>query len=127
MFPDCEVEASPGSLSGQHYVGPSPGTKIPNLGQFVAKRTLANGLLSDTKFQAARIRKPLLAVSGLNDKGNPVWFDHDQTGGSCIIPRDAPELVEIRRLIQKIASRVVRVAFSNLEIGRSTAQVPRRV
>merc|ERR1712079_138998 len=105
MFPDCEVEASPGSLSGQHYVGPSPGTKIPNLGQFTARRTLANGLLSATKFQAAEIRKPLLAVSGLNDKGNPVWFDHDQTGGSFIIPKGTPELQQIRKLIAQMKSK----------------------
>ena len=67
---------------------------------------LSNGVLSSTKFQAAEIRKPLLAVSGLNDKGNPVWFDHDCTGGSFIIPKSAPELLQIRKLITDIKNRV---------------------
>ena len=88
-------------------MGPGAGGKsIPNLGQFTAKRTLANGLISSTKFQGAEVRKPLLAVSGLNDRGNPVWFDHNDTGGSFIIPGSAPELKEIRRLIKQIKSRV---------------------
>ena len=67
---------------------------------------LANGLISNTKFQAAKVRKPLLAVSGLNDRGNPVWFDHDQTGGSFIIPKNSPELKKIRELIQQVKARV---------------------
>ena len=67
---------------------------------------MESGLVSSTRFQAAEIRKPLLAVSGLDDKGNPVWFDHDQTGGSFIIPKSAPELKDIRRLIAKIQTRV---------------------
>ena len=45
--------------------------------------------MSDTKFQAAKIRKPLLAVSGLNDKGNPVWFDHDNDGFAKFTDTDA--------------------------------------
>ena len=82
------------------------GNRIKNEGQMTVKRLMPNGVLSATKFQAASIRKPLLAVSGLNDKGNPVWFDHDQTGGSFIIPGDAPELAQIRALIQRIKQRV---------------------
>ena len=79
---------------------------MKNLGQLTARRMMANGIISSTKFQGADIRKPLLAVSGLNDKGNPVWFDHDQTGGSFIIPKGAPELNEIRRLIENIKTKV---------------------
>ena len=104
-FPDCRVEPSPGSLSGQNYVGPGAG-KIPNEGQMVADRMFANGLVGKTKFQAAKIRKPLLAVSSLNDKGNPVWFDSDCTGGSFILLGNAPELNQIRQLIQQVRSRV---------------------
>ena len=72
----------------------------------VANRILGNGVASATKFQGADVRKPLLAVSGLNDKGNPVWFDHDTTGGSFIIPKGAPELLEIRKLIKQVKARV---------------------
>ena len=106
QFPGCILEPSPGSLAGQQYVGPGPGNKIPNLGQFTTQRMIANGLISNTKFQAAKVRKPLLAVSGLNDRGNPVWFDHDQTGGSFIIPKNSPELQKIRELIQQVKARV---------------------
>ena len=67
---------------------------------------MGNGIVGGVKFQGAKVRKPLLAVSSLNDRGNPCWFDHDSTGGSYIIPKDSPELVEIRRLIGKIKMRV---------------------
>ena len=50
------------------------------LGELTARRAMENGMMSSVKFQGAEVRKPLLAVSGLNDKGNPVWFDHDTTG-----------------------------------------------
>ena len=87
-------------------MGPGAGSSLPNMGQLTCKRMLANGMVSSTKFQAAEIRKPLLAVSGLNDKGNPVWFDHDQTGGSFIIPGGSPELPQIRKLISEVKARI---------------------
>ena len=93
-------------MSGQTYVGLGPGQKIPNLGQMVARRMMGNGIVGNVKFQGAKVRKPLLAVSSLNDRGNPCWFDHDSTGGSFIIPGDAPELKEIRKLITQIKARI---------------------
>ena len=58
------------------------------------------------KFQGANVRKPLLAVSSLVDKGNPCWFDSEVAGGSAIIPSSAPELLQIRALIKQIHARV---------------------
>ena len=105
-LPECVLSPSPGSLAGQSYVGPGLNERIPNLGQLEAKRMLPNGCVGSVKFQGANVRKPLLAVSSLNDKGNPVWFDHDQTGGSFIIPGSAPELLQIRALIKQVEARV---------------------
>ena len=93
------------SRAGLSYRSAS-GAPIPNLGQMTAKRMMSNGLMGAVKFQGADVRKPLLAVSGLNDKGNPCWFDHDSTGGSFIIPGDAPELKEIRKLTSQIKARI---------------------
>ena len=97
---------SPGSLAGQSYVGPGPNERFPNLGQKEARRMLPNGLVGSVKFQGAKVRKPMLAVSSLVDKGNPCWFDTDSSGGSFIIPSNSPELVKIRELIKQIQSRV---------------------
>ena len=50
-------------------------------------------------FQAAPVRKPLLAVSGACDRNQLVLFDND---GSFICRRDTLEAVAIRRLVQKL-------------------------
>ena len=42
-------------------------------------------------FAEAEVRKPLLAVSAVNAKGSPVWFDGAQ---SFILPKAATELAE---------------------------------
>ena len=49
-------------------------------------------------FQAARVRKPLLAVSASCNVGQLVLFDNDI---SCMLERDSPEGREIRRLAQQ--------------------------
>ena len=48
--------------------------------------TLEGGQEGRFTFQAAPVRKPLLAVSSVNDKGNLVLFDGDE---SYIIPGKA--------------------------------------
>ena len=60
-------------------------------------------------FQETDTRKPLLAVSDVNKKGNPCWFDSHQ---SFIMPKSAPELVEIRRLVQQ-AARTILLQYSS--------------
>ena len=105
-MPEATVEPSPGSLAGQSYVGPNPKERLPNLGQMRARRMLSSGMKGAIKFQAANFRKPLMAVSGSVDQGNPVWFDQETRGGACIIPGDAPELEEIRRLIAQVNRRI---------------------
>ena len=103
MFPHCPVEPSPGSKAGQVFVGPDGGT-MANQGQIRPNLLLENGAMGGFCFQAAdKIRKPLLAVSEVNRKGNPCWFDGRS---SFILPAGAPELAQIRRLINKVALKV---------------------
>ena len=54
-------------------------------------------------FQYAKVRKPLLAVSGVNDEGNGVWFDGES---SCILPTGSAELAQIRRIIKGMVSKI---------------------
>ena len=61
------------------------------------------GVVSKIRFQGARVRKPLLAVSGIIDKRNMVAFDAD---GSFIVPSNAPELPAIRALLAKARGRI---------------------
>ena len=79
---------------------------MANLGQVKPKLMLENGLLGHFTFQAAdgiRENGPLLAVSDVNAKGNPAWFDGEQ---SFILPGTATEISELRRLIKKMNNKV---------------------
>jgi hypothetical protein len=102
-FPGCIVTDSPGSLAGQHFVGPA-GDKICNEGQFVVPLRLNDGRITQSTYQAAQVRKPLMAVSSVNDKGNLVVFDGN---GSFIIPGTQKDLIgQLRALIQKVPDKV---------------------
>ena len=102
-FPGCILTDSPGSLAGQQYVGPS-GEKIPNQGQFVVPMRIEDGRHVNTTYQAAQVRKPLMAVSSVNDKGNLVLFDGLE---SFIIPGTEKGLIrQLRDLVQRIPGKV---------------------
>ena len=102
-FPGCTVTDSPGSLAGQVYIGPG-NEKIPNEGQFKLPMRLDDGRMTESTYQAARVRKPLMAVSSVNDKGNMVIFDEK---GSFILPGQNKELInQMRSLIQKFTDKV---------------------
>ena len=72
-FPGCVITDSPDSLVGQVSVGRGSGKGIE--GQFVAPMRLDDGRVTQSTYQAARVRKPLMAVSSVDDKGNLVIFD----------------------------------------------------
>ena len=102
-FPGCVVTDSPGSLAGQIFVGPG-NEKIPNEGQFVAPMRLDDGRITQSTYQAAQVRKPLMAVSSVNDKGNLLVFDEK---GSFILPGINKGLIsQLRALIQKVPDKV---------------------
>ena len=93
------VTDSPGSLPGQIFVGPG-NEKIPNEGQFVAPMRLDDGRVTQSTYQAARVRKPLMAVSSVNDKGNLVIFDEKR---SPILAGGNKELFgQLRALVQRV-------------------------
>ena len=76
---------------------------MPNKGEMDTELDLETGGSGSIVFQAAPARKPFLAVSKVNAKGNPVLFDGHQ---SYIVPGSAPEVAEIRRLIQRIPGKI---------------------
>jgi len=100
--PDYEVEESPGSLSGQHYVGLG-GERIPNKGQMKIGIQLMDGANKRVTFQAATVRKTLLAVSNVCDKRQFCIFDND---GSYICPRDTPEGQAILKLVALMKHKI---------------------
>ena len=75
---------------------------MPNLGQKTIPLLTENGTARIATFQAASVRKPLLAVSASCDAGQTVMFDNDD---SYIIERDSPEGREIRRLAQQCVAK----------------------
>ena len=76
---------------------------IPNLGQLAVSLMTLSGIVGRTTWQAAEVRKPLMAVSAINDKGNLVLFDLE---GSAIVPSTAPEVAEIRKLVKQARDKI---------------------
>eukprot|EP00973_Karenia_brevis_P027252 3759075-Karenia_brevis.AAC.1 len=85
-LPEVPLEDSPGSIKGQQYLGAGK-EKIKNVGQKKFTIELQNGGKRRVTFQAAAVRKPLLAVSGACDLGQFCFFDNE---GSYICRRDSP-------------------------------------
>ena len=107
---------SPGSIKGQRFIGAGKNSDgIPNLGQMTCESVIETGDTCQTNFDAAEVRKPLLAVSDLNGRENPCWFDGEQ---SYIIPAGSAEIPELRALIQKVNGRSHPALFKGRD-GRS--------
>jgi hypothetical protein len=100
-LPQYPLKPSAGSIRGQKYRGPG-GEVIPNQGEQRIAVQLESGDKRAMTFQAAPVRKPLLAVSGACDKDQFVVFDN---AGSYICRRDGPEAQEILRLLKKMPSQ----------------------
>ena len=76
---------------------------IPNLGSMKCEMLVESGELGRVDFDAAEIRKPLLAVSSVNKKGNPVWFDGN---ASYTIPGNADCLSKVRELLAAVPNKI---------------------
>ena len=76
---------------------------MPNLGQKTIPLLTENGAARMATFQAAPVRKPLMAVSASCDAGQMVLFDND---GSYLIERESPEGREIRRLARQCIAKI---------------------
>ena len=61
------------------------------------------GVAAKFRYQGAKVRKLLLSVTNINRKGNIVVFDGDD---SALVPASAPELTEIRKLMQQAQTRI---------------------
>ena len=96
-IPEYALQPSEGQRRGQVFVG-AGGERIPNLGQKTVPLFMADGTAATATFQAAAVRKPLMAVSASCDQGQLVLFDNDL---SCMLNRDSPEGREIRRLAKQ--------------------------
>ena len=84
-------------MQGQRYAGLG-GEKIDNLGQLTVRTERHGGgdISSRMTFQGAKVRKPLLAVSGVIDKGNIVVFDGS---ASFIRPNTCAGVISVRKAI----------------------------
>ena len=105
-WPNVDLKPSKGSVKGQRYVGPGC-EKVDNLGKLTVKvRTERHGggdISSRMTFHGARVRKPLLAVSGVIDKGNIVVFDGS---GSFILPNSCAGVASVRKAITGVQGRI---------------------
>ena len=96
------VEPTESSRRGAHYIGPG-GQRIQNHGRFRPGLMLRGGRTSQVNFNAAKVRKPLLAVSSVCDKGNWTLFGPD---GGYIVPMDAENLGQLVALINSIKGKI---------------------
>ena len=84
-WPNVDLKPSKGSVKGQRFVGPG-GEKIDNLGDLTVKvRTERHGdgdIWSRVTFQGAKVRKPLLAVSGVMTKATS-WSSMEVDPSYC--------------------------------------------
>ena len=101
-YPNSQLKPSAASQRGQTFIGPS-GATTPNQGELKAEAVLETGDMGQMNFAGADVRKTLLSVSSVNQRGNPCWFDGER---SYIIPAGAEQLPEIRRLILAVKRKV---------------------
>ena len=73
MAPNVPITPSPGSLRGQVY-GTAGKEKLSNLGQQHIKACTAEGHETEVLFQIADVKKPLVSVSTICERGNRVLF-----------------------------------------------------
>ena len=100
-LPHCVVEPSSGSENGQTFIG-ALGASMPNRSEIKPRLILETGGLGTFRFQETTVRKPLLAVSDVNNKGNLVLFD----GHESFILQPSDEVEEIRKLVRKASKKI---------------------
>ena len=105
-WPNVDLKPSKGSVNRQRYVGPG-GENIDNLGELTVEvcteRHGGGDISSRMTFLGAKVRKPLLAVSGVIDKGNMVVLDGS---GSFILPNSCAGVASVRKAITRVQGRI---------------------
>ena len=87
-LPNIDLKPSKGSVKGQRYV---------------AEQHDGSDISSRMTFQGAKVRKPLLEVSGVIDKGNIVVFDGI---ASFILPNSCAGVASVRKAITGIQGSI---------------------
>ena len=90
---EAHIAETADSINGEGFVSAS-GEEIPNFGQVVLPIVTRERSLKTITFQAAGVAKPLLSAERLNQSGQLVIFDGDQ---SCIINKQTHEVMALRR------------------------------
>ena len=104
-WPNVDLKPSKGSVKGQRYVAPG-GEKIDKLRELTVRvsteRHGGGDISSRMTFQGAMVRKTLLAVSGVLDKGNIVVFDGS---GSFMLPISCASVASVRKAITEVQKK----------------------
>ena len=85
-------------------------------------KTGGSNITHGMTFQDAAVRKPLAAVSGMNDKGNLVLFDKK---GSYIIPDNSPEVDIIRKLVKQVKNKIEMERRNNVFLMTCKVKTPK--
>ena len=94
--------------------------KMDNLGDLTVKVRIeqhgAGDIASRVTLQGAKVRKPLLAVSGVIDKGNIVVIDGS---GSFTLPGQCAGVASVRKAVTGVQGRIPLHANNGLFILRT--------
>ena len=97
-----EVQATPQSRNGHHFVGPGE-ERYANKGKVVMRALDETSRNVTTAFNVAEgVSQALASVAESNDAGNMLIFDQAE---SVIIRADSPEAARIRRAIADAAKK----------------------
>ena len=90
---EAHIAETADSINGEGFISAS-GEEIPNFGEVILPIVTRERNLKTITFQAAGVAKPLLSAERLNQAGQLVIFDGDQ---SCIINKKTHEVMALRR------------------------------
>ena len=88
-----EIQETADSLKGECFISAS-GEDIPNYGEVTIPMVTREHGIKAVRFQAAGVAMPLLSAEKLNQAGNYVVLDGDE---SCIINKKTHEVTALRR------------------------------
>ena len=96
---DVVTEETAESRAGVGYLPAGAGSAgIRDLGRRAYKlRTISDGRVRDSRFRVAEVRKPLLAVSEMNDAGLDVHFYADPKKGAFAVSSTSGEILKLER------------------------------
>ena len=105
-------------------MGPG-GERVANVGELAVRLRMEQmhqaDVMGKVTFQAAKVRKPLLAVSSMTAKNNLLIF-HKQH--PCMIPANDPVLDKILALVQQAKTRIPLYQKQGMFVMRSWDPAP---